>query len=196
LTAPDASDLHDDLMVSEEVIGGLGRWFGTVRLADPPESAIAVLAELVRMLDSLRPRLLDPSESWVRSGRGWASAEVEIHLAHREDEEAEVDLFVGRRDALVAWLTAHEHVAEDDAVNARPWTTVVVDLIAAVLSGEYEVENRYRGRWFVRTRIVDVAVPGSERVVSQTGSLITSWLPWPGASRIERRRLDYGTQGR
>ncbi len=66
-------------------------------------------------------------------------------------------------------MNAYEHVAEDDAVNGRPWSTVVVELVAAVLSGEYEVESRYRGRWFVRTRILDVAVPGLERGSARWG---------------------------
>ncbi len=49
---------------------------------------------------------------------------------------------------------------------------MVVDAVAAVLRGEYEVENHYRGRHLAKTMVNDVAHPSHKRTASTTGSLV------------------------
>ena len=41
--------------------------------------------------------------------------------------------------------------------------------------------------------IVDLADGDLEREVSETGTLLTSWLPTRRVRRVEPRRLDFGT---
>ncbi len=95
-------------------------------------------------------------------------------------------------EAVVSWLSAEEFVTPADGGEQRPWTTVVVDVLAAVMRGEYAVEEHYRGKHWVKTRIVDVADPEQHRHLGTSGSLLWSWLPWPGAKRVEQKRLDFG----
>jgi hypothetical protein len=172
-------------------IAGVGGWFDVVEVAGAGAAAIEVLGGLVAMLDKVQPQLLDPTASAVTRGRGGASPGVEIHLAHRLEDDAEIDIFIGDSDALVAWLTADLRITIDDATAGRPWTALVVDTTAAVLCGGYVVEDCYRGRWQSGRRIIDLSTPGTERVLSQSRSLLASWLPGLGAPRRHRRRLDY-----
>jgi hypothetical protein len=176
----------------------LGRWFTVIELtdADVPPSVMACLCELVEMLDIIDPSRLDPGRSSIRqTGHGWiVPGEVEFHLAHETDECADVDVVVGGREAIVSWLSAHEHVFSEDKGLDRPWTTVVIDVVAAVMRGEYEVENHFRGKRLIKTRIVDVADRKRPRDLGTTSSLF-GWLPWHGPKRVEAQRLDYGPRG-
>jgi hypothetical protein len=67
---------------------------------------------------------------------------------------------------------------------------VVVDLTAAVLRGEYAVENHYSGDHLVKTRVVDLR--DDERHVSTTGFLPAVLLAWKRSRRVERRTVDFG----
>jgi hypothetical protein len=146
------------------------------------------------MLEATRPSLIDPAACTVNSSAGWTDGGTEILLAHRDTDDLElnIEVVVGKKDGLVAWLGAHEHVYSTDATDDRPWTSMLVDLAAAVLRGEYEVEECYRRGRRVKVRIIDVFGPGSERVISESGTLISSWLPGLGPIERRRRRVDYG----
>jgi len=173
--------------------GSAGRWFASVDLTEAGDSARVVLAETVRMLDALRPMQLDPARCRVKStGHGWTLPRaVEIHLHHRIDPDAGVDVVVGPDEAIVSWLKTHEHIYATDAAPGRSWTAVVVDATAAVLRGEYEVEVHYRGNRLVRSRVIDTA--GTQHhTVGESGTLLSCWLPSLRPRRVERRRLDYG----
>jgi hypothetical protein len=177
----------------------LARWFAVIELtdADVPSSVITCLRELVEMLDIIDPSRLDHGRSSIRqTGHGWIvrGGGVEIHLAHETDECADVDVVVGDREAIVSWLSAHEHVFSEDGDQVRPWTTVVIDVVAAVIRGEYEVENHFRGKRLIKTRIVDVADRERPRDLGSTSSLF-GWLPWSSPKRVEAQRLDYGPRG-
>jgi hypothetical protein len=177
----------------------LGRWFAVIELtdADVPPSVITCLRELVEMLDIIDPSRLDHRRSSIRqTGHGWIvrGGGVEIHLAHEADECADVDVVVGDREAIVSWLSAHEHVSSEDGNLDRPWMTVVIDVVAAVMRGEYEVESHFRGKRLVKTRIVDVADRERPRHLGTTSSLF-GWVPRPGQKRVEVQRLDYGVRG-
>jgi hypothetical protein len=176
----------------------LGRWFAVIELtdADVPPSVIACLRDLVEMLDIIDPSRLDDARSSIRqTGHGWiVPGGVEFHLAHETDECADVDVVVGGREAIVSWLSAHEHVFSEDEDLDRPWTTVVIDVVAAVMRGEYEVESHFRGKRLVKTRIVDVADRERPRHLGTTSSFF-GWLPRPGQKRVEVQRLDYGVRG-
>ena len=172
----------------------LSRWFGVIEVNDDLAApVVACLTELVEMLDTVDPSRVDRLRSAIRSkGHGWTvPGGVAIHLAHESDENGDLDIVVGDREAIVSWLFAHEHVFPEDGDDARPWPTVVVDLVAAALKGEYEVENHWRGERLTKTRVVDVADRAGRRVVSSTGSLF-GWLPWSGRKRVEVHRLDFG----
>ncbi len=176
-----------------DISADVRRWFGSVELTDAPDAARTVLAQIVRMLDALHPSQLDPAGSRVRSiGHGWTLPRaVEIHLRHRLDPAAGIDVVVGPDEAIVCWLKTHEHIYAADATPSRPWTTIVVDATAAVLRGEYEVESIYRGNRLLRSRIIDVA-DAQQTTVGESGTLVSSWLPGLRPRRVERRRLDYG----
>lgn len=176
------------------------RWFASVDLEGASPSLPAVLDELIRMLDRVQPGDIAPERSWVGSGRSeWAvESAVVVHLGHRSDESLDIEVVVGHDEAIVAWLSAHEHVYSDDWTLDRPWTTVVVDVVASVLRGEFLIEDRYHGDELVRTRIIDI-VDGGEQVISESGTLLggvkTRLFPRRG-TRLERRRVDYGAADR
>lgn len=177
----------------------LRRWFGTIELeAEVPGAVALALAEMVDMLDGLCPSKLDRSRSAIRaSGHDWNTPAdgVEIYFAHDTEDDAAVDAVIGSKDALVSWFPTHEHVFPEDGTGERPWLKVTVDLLAAVLSGEYLVESHYRGSRLVKSRVLDVINPGSPRVLSTTGSLL-GWLLWWGDRSVDIRRLDYGVRPR
>lgn len=115
---------------------GVHDWFGTVSLDDAPEAARLVVEKVARMLDQVQPALLDTGTSHaVDSGHGWQLA-VELVLRHRDEPEYNVSIGIGADEAIVAWLSAHEHIFDGPEHGDRPWTSVVVDLVAAVLRGE------------------------------------------------------------
>lgn len=171
----------------------MDRWFSTVDVEDghfsePVEDA---LRQLVEMLDALDPVRLDRDRSSIRSrGHGWKEHSVAVELVHDSDPDADLSIALDAQGAIVEWLDTHEHVLPDDGDVSRAWTTIVSDVVAAALRGEYEVEQHYRGERLIKTRIVDVARPESPRDLGTTGSLF-GWLR-PGPSRVDRKRLDYG----
>ena len=111
-------------------------------------------------------------------------------MEHDRDEDDSLSIALEDTSATVMWLGHHEHVVPADSADARPWTTVVADVVAAALRGEYEVEVHYRGDHVVKTRLLDVRVVGRERDLGSTG-LLFGWLR-RGPIRVERKRLDYG----
>lgn len=169
-------------------------WFREEPPQDLPPAAQAVLDGLVEMLDVVQPEALDRVRSHViTSGHGWAEYEVEFLLAHRDDEEADITVAVGRDEALLSWLMAHEHIYVDDGDAERPWTTVVVDAVAALLRCEYEVRDHYRGDRLVKTSVHDTLLRG--RHVSTSGSLL-GLLPFlRRIDRVERRTIDFRCRG-
>lgn len=144
--------------------------------------------ELVRMLDAVQPTRLDRSRSAVRVEGAGESAEAGFLLAHVDGERADIVLEVDTVEATIYWLTMHEHVMPQDGSEDRPWTVVVVDAVAAILRGEYEIEEvRKRGR-LVKTRLIDRS---DGRVLSVTGGLF-AWL-LPGRAAVSpRESLDFG----
>jgi hypothetical protein len=167
------------------------RWFGDVSLDGAHPAAGDAVAELVRMLDVLRPARLDRSRSHARvtSGRGGSS--VDVLLAHEAGSDSDVWIVVGEDEATVSWLATHEHVQAGDGDAGRPWTTVLVDAVAAVVRGEYEVQRWYKGRRLVRSTITD-RVRGVQLV--STGSVAGLLIPRRAVAG-EVRRLDFGCAG-
>ncbi len=183
--------------MDQALLSNLHRWFAVIELADGdvPPSVLSCLGQLVELLDILHPSRMDRRRSSIlQTGHGWTVAGgVDVHLAHDGDEDADLHVVVGRDEAIVAWLSAHEHVLSEEGDEQRPWTTVVIDVVAAVLRGQYQVESHYRGKRLTTTRIVDVA-DERPREIGTTGSLF-GWLPWPGEKRVEVQRVDYGLRG-
>ncbi len=171
-----------------DAVPGGDRWFGSVDLRGAPDAALSVIHELVRMLDETQPQLLDQRRSHVRSS---GDRTVEIELAHQTESDCDVSVAVDSDQAVVSWLSAHEHVDESDAVAGRPWTTVVVDVVHSVLRGEYEVENHYWRKRLLRTKIIDTGDPAGPRVMEEQGPLL-ALLPWPRVTHVARRRVDFG----
>jgi hypothetical protein len=115
---------------------------------------------------------------------------VTLEIKHISDSSATVNVDVAGGGAVVGWLGTHEHVDVADGNSGRPWTSVVVDVVAAALRGEYEVERIHRGRRLVRTRIRDTVRDGT--VISETGSML-AWFP-PRRSSTQIQRLDFGVR--
>lgn len=194
---PDVSvgDYLDRTWVQDELEQALARWFGSVALGtDIALSTAGVLWELVSMLDVLQPPLIDRSGSSVRAeGHGWLLDDAVVaQITHAADSDAMVSVAVGTDEAIVSWLTVHEHVGPGLSIPTGRFARMVVDTVAKVLRGHYEVEHHFRGRRLVKSRIIDVSDPCRPQVVSITGSLVLSWLPWHGSKRVERRRLTFG----
>ena len=176
-------------MRENDVLDRASRWFGVVKATEAAEQALTLLAELVDRLEELHPTLMDRSVSTVTpAGRGG----LEIHIGHLRDENAEVDVFVSDRDALITWLTADIRVAGIADPDGRPWPATAADYVAAVLSGQFEVHVTSRGRWTASTKIVDTGRP--PRIFSATGTFFVSWLPGLGRRQTSREHLDYGTR--
>jgi hypothetical protein len=170
----------------------LDKWFGEVNLRDDLDpSASSFVAELATMLQSLHPARIDRSRSSVRQQE--VGTGVEIEIAHQVDADATVSATLGDGDGIIFWLSAHEHVLPADAPSDRPWTTVAVDAIAEILCGEYTIEDHYRGRRLVKTRVIDVADRAGERVTDTIGTPL-ALIPWLGPKRVERRRIDFGAR--
>jgi hypothetical protein len=166
------------------------RWFATAPDDQPSGPVGVVLAELLRMLDAVRPKAMDRERSHVLlEGHGWHEYEAEIVIAHRDDEDAEITLAVGAHGALLSWLTTHDHIYRQDGRSERPWTTVAVDATAAVLRGEYVVEEHYRGDKLLKTRVRDVVEKG--RTVAESGSPLALLPFFRRTDRVERRSIDF-----
>jgi stage V sporulation protein SpoVS len=88
---------------------------------------------------------------------------------------------------------AHEHVYADDGDTERPWTTVVVDAVAALLRGEYEVHDHYRGARLVKTRVHDTLL--GRRHISTSGSLLGLLPFFSKVDRVGRRAVDFRCRG-
>ena len=78
---------------------------------------------------------------------------------------------------------------EADESDGVHWTMVVADVVAAVLRGEYEIEETVRlGRWY-RTRIIDVTERGNPESLRASAPL-WFWLRRPFPATVTRKRLD------
>ena len=156
------------------------------------DAATDVLRELATMLDTVRPTAMDRVRSHaVSQGHDWVEYEVEILLAHRQDQDQDLKLAVGAQGALLSWLGTHDHVYPQGGTSERPWTTVVVDAVAAILRGQYQVIGHYRGESLVKTTVHD-AVEG--RTLLTVGSL-ASLLPFRRVDRVERRSVRFDCLG-
>jgi hypothetical protein len=127
----------------------LADWLGTIEFEDPTQTQSAFLDELLTMLMTYQPPLLDRSRSSIRDrGHAWTKANtIEVRLVHSSEPEAAIEIGLSDDEAIVAWLTAHEHITEwETASQDRPWTTQAVDAVARILRGDYEIEDTYRGR--------------------------------------------------
>lgn len=167
-------------------------WFRTVEPGSPAPAQQAFLDELGQMLDAYKPALVDRSRSSI-TRRAKAST-IEVRLAHRNEPDAAILVGVSPDEATVVWLTGHEHIDAREAEGAsRPWTTVAVDAVAGILRGDYEVEDTYRGKRRVKTRIIDAADPDGPRAIAETGSLL-GWVPAREPARVERRQIGFGVE--
>jgi hypothetical protein len=158
----------------------------------PAPAQRQLLDELGEMLDDLRPIALDRARSRIR----WIPAEydegtaAEVTLEHQRRPGWTVRIHAEPRRAVVSWLSARDGFDETDGSDAYPWTSLVVDTVAAILRGEYEVEDTTRlGRWY-RTSIIDVSDPANpERLRSTAPLLFMFRRPFPAT--VTRQQLDF-----
>lgn len=139
------------------------------------------------MLNEAQPALLDRLTSHaIDNGHGW-QLPVEVVLRHRHEPAMDISIGIGEDEAIVAWLSTHEHVYDGPEHGEQSWTTVVVDTVAAVLRGQYEVEETYKGDRLVKSRVID---RHDGRTISTTGVLLWPLIP-QRSRRLEPRRLEY-----
>jgi hypothetical protein len=174
---------------------------GSVALSDwldvaegsPTPTQRALLDELGEMLDQVQPIALDRGRSRVTWSPGEDDTDhlaANVALQHLRRPDWSIRIHAEPSRAIICWLSAHEHIDATDAWEERSWTTVVVDAVAAVLRGEYEVEEITRlGRWY-KTRIIDVSDPGSPEWLRSSGPL-WFWLLRPFPARVTHQRLDF-----
>lgn len=152
----------------------------------------AVLNELGAMLDELAPAGLDRSRSLLSWSQVSHASEqmAQVSLEHTTHRHWSVNIRVMPNSAEICWLSAHEHVDEDDAWDDRPWTSVVADAVASILRGEYEVEEVTRlGRWY-KPRVIDVSDASGPRWLDSSGPL-WFWLLRPFPATTTRERIDF-----
>lgn len=167
-------------------------WLSESPQGDLPEPLSSFVDELTRMLDEYRPTKLARDRSYLRRTDEGA---LELKLAHAEEETADVAVDVSPTEATVSWFLSHEHVYPDDRVaeERRPWTGLVVDLLAQTLRGAVIFETVERGNSWVRTRTIFLNADGEEEVFSVNGSLLAWLLRWK-PERTTRQRLEYGVR--
>jgi hypothetical protein len=171
-------------------------WFGTVELERATPTQESFLDELLTMLEAYQPSLLDLSRSSIRDrGHAWTKSNtIEVRLVHSLEPEAAIEIGLSDDEAIIAWLTAHEHITEREVGSqGRSWTTQAVDAVAGILRGDYEIEDTYRGKRLIKTRVIDAGDPKGRRAMTETGSLF-GWVPSPGSKRVERRRIGFGVK--
>lgn len=180
-------------MTTDGEVRGAERWFGSVSMDAPvPDGGAAIVGEIVAMLDALDPELADRERSRIEvEGRFRGHRTLVLQIAHRHDDSATVEVMVSGDGAIVAWLGTHEHIDPSGDSTERPWTSTVVDVVAAAMRGEYAIESLRRGGRIVRRRVLDDVRGGA--CISETGSLL-AWLPL-GRRATESRRLDFGVRG-
>jgi hypothetical protein len=166
-----------------------------IQTSDGPanDAQRAALEELGAMLDHVAPEGLDRTQShlaWSRSVVDSPQMTAEVTLEHVNHPDWRVELHVHPRGAVVYWLSAHEPVDEHDDSDDRIWTSVVIDAVAAILRGEYEVEEvRRLGQW-CKTTVIDMADPDSPRSLGSTLPL-WAWLLRPFPATTTRDRVDF-----
>jgi hypothetical protein len=145
--------------------------------------------ELRRMLDDLKPSKIDPEKNSVE----FKHRSVEVTLAHTDRDDWPIWAAVGDRDAIVGAGTAHEHFFAPDSgvVEARPWTSEIVDFIAEIVRGEIEVETTFRGNTPISVRHFNLYEHGERRQLSYTAFLAPGRLLLWRPKRIETERLTF-----
>jgi hypothetical protein len=173
----------------------LADWFAVIEVEHPGPAQQAFLDELATMLDDYQPAELDCEASRIQADvRGpRCDRGTTVWLVHARDAQATVEVALDERQATIEWLSAHEHVDVGDDSSERSWTAQVVDAIAALLRGDYEVQDTYLGRLLVKTRVVDVAEPSAPRILSTTVTPLSP-LALLKSSRERPRRVSFGVQ--
>lgn len=161
---------------------------------DPAPPQRAVLDLLAQMLDSYAPSLLDRQRSMIRRLRASSPLRdaIAIEMVHA-DENKSIHVDLGRDEAVVTWLSYHEHIEVSDDHLRRAWTTQVVDAVATILRGDYELEEHYRGNRWIKTRFKERPDPEGPPVTSEVSSLLAWLIPF-GAKRIETHSIGFGVQ--
>jgi hypothetical protein len=179
-------------MSDDDLLIRAARWFGTVAVESLTPVSREVLRELITMLDAVDPIEVELDRSKISSRHDWIALEgPEVTIAHRNHDEAIITIVIGESEAIVSWLSVHDHIDESEGSPERPWTKVVADAVAALLRGHYEVEDHYRGRRLVKSRVFDVH-DEPRRHISTNGNLL-GLLPW-GKRRVERTVVNFGAQ--
>lgn len=166
-------------------------WFSPLKPSEVPEHLSSFIEEFVEMLDEYRPTKLVPERSYLRRSDGG----IELRLAHAEENEADILIVVADDEATVVWASTHEHVwpHESSPEDDRPWTSLIVDLVARILRSEVVIETVLRDDTWVKTRTIFVDQEGSEDVFSVSLSL-WGWIIWWRPHRVIRHRFDYGVR--
>jgi len=113
-----------------------------------------------------------------------------VTLEHTTHAEWSVEIHIVPTFATISWLTAHEYIGEADSYEDRPWVSVVVDATAAILQGDYEVEQTTRLGQLYKTRVIDVSDPASPVRLDSSG-LLWFWILRPFPAKTTRRRVDF-----
>jgi hypothetical protein len=155
------------------------------RLPDAPESlrgaARAFYDELRAMLAEVRASQLDIERSAV----DFEEDGLELTLQHRSQPDVTIWATVGERDSIIAVGSggAHEHffAPKPGEKEQRPWTTAMVDFIAAALRGEIEIETTLRGNAVLSVRHYNVDEQGQRQQLGSTHLLhpgrLLAWRP-------------------
>jgi hypothetical protein len=175
----------------------LENWLGDLPEMAPTPTQVAALAALGDMLDRLQPSELDAERSgvrWVVDESGNCRHMVRVTLEHKTRGDATVEAAIWSDQASVEWLGEDEHTDEWEAGPEEEWTTVVADIVGAILRGDYAVEDtHWLGRW-IKTRALDVSDP----VRPKRLFFSVNWPWWllvrPPGAKVTRQSLDFGVQ--
>lgn len=185
------------LWLRDDGFMALEHWLGDLPEMAPSPAQVAALAAVGDMLDQLQPAELDRDRSsirWVVDESGESRNMLLVTLEHKTRSDATVEAAIWPDQASVGWLGEDEHIDECEAGPEEEWTTVVADIMGAILRGDYAVEETYwLGRW-IKTRTLDISDWGRPRRLSVS----VNWPCWlllrPPGAKVTRQRLDYGVQ--
>lgn len=173
------------------MVGGVsGGWCRRVEPAAQPAAA-RVVAGLGRLLDQLQPSQLDPSRQTVETVRD----ETVIRLAHRSDPAGHLEIVIGTGSAHVyGGLDGHDEAYSVPPAEADAWEQDVIEIVAELLQGRYEVrQSTWRGKPY-RTQVTDLGGEAVPRITLLDS--VRGILPLPrSALATTSRTVHYGCKG-
>ena len=165
-------------------------WFDTVEIKALTEKQSAFVEELLPILETYAPTLLDRNRSSIEQ----SGDTIDLRLAHRTEPAATIEVEVDPIEITVRWLSFHTHFGDwEGTLDERPSTSRAVDAIASILRGDSEIEETYWRNRLIKSRMIDVSDPSAPMPLGETGP-VYALLLLPGKKEMRRRSIVLGSK--